>query len=249
MKVETALDNVTLILKSWSCVQAITVMDYQDDIYDPYFFLSLDVYLDGPLPNETIRREAFSDTGAFEPGTIGTKDRFILHDMPFRLEYKKTNRFDDIAILSANGRLRDSGTYHLYRLVHSRILFERTAWISTIRGAIAKLPDAFWTNIRLENQTKMEHYLNDLGAAVLREDILFFTVSSAGFLKSMCSTLYALNKKLEPSARYFSSEVNQLPELPDAFSGTLESFLRLQETSLSRKYEIAQILAKKIIHI
>jgi len=249
LKIQSAIEKVVTTLAQWSAVEAIAMMDYQDDMYDPYFFISLDVYVSMDIPNDQHRRDDFSYTGGFETGPMGRKDRFFFEEIPFRLEYRQTSRFEEIPQLVENNKiiLRDAGTYELYRFVNAKVTFDRSGWLKINRKAFQGLPDRFWNALSQENALKMEHYLSDLGAAALREDHLFFTVSSSGFLKSLCSTLYAVNKQLEPSARYLSHEVFQLPILPDAFPGTLDSFLRPQEMSLSRKREIAEIITKKVI--
>ena len=251
MKVQSAIEQVVTTITKWPAVEAIALMDYQDDMYDPYFFISLDVYVSSDIPKDQKRRDDFSFTGGFETGPMGRKDRFFYEEIPFRLEYKQTARFEEIPRHVQNNKvvLRDAGTYELYRFVNAKVAFDRSGWLETNRKAFQGLPDVFWTALSHENALKMEHYLSDLGAAALREDYLFFTVSSSGFLKSLCSTLYAINKKLEPSARFLSQEVYQLPLLPDAFPGTLDSFLRPQEMSLSRKREIAEIITKKVIRL
>ena len=249
MRVEEAVQKVVKTLSSWDCTEAITLMEHQDDIYDPYFFLSLDVYTRDQLPGEADRRQSFQYTGAFEPGTLGRKDRFILDDLPFRLEYKSSSRFSEIIrhLDSPTGFIRDNGSYQLYRLVNANVLYQKTSWLEDLRKACLNFSQDFWQKLRAENQAKMEHYLNDLGAAAMREDQLFFTISASGFLKSLCGTLYAINRSLEPSARFLSRDVKGLSIVPDTFEGTLDSFLR--EQSLHRRKEIAELLALRVIHL
>ncbi|KGE71444.1 DUF4037 domain-containing protein [Spirochaeta lutea] len=258
-KVDDAIKRVVQTVSQWEGVDTITVMDYSKDIYDPYFFVSLDVYYQGAVPREEVRRSAFTFAGGFEAGRNSTKDRFFIEELPFRIEYKSLHRFEALVTGGSGGQagapvskisatqMRDTGTYSLYRLAHARILFQRTDWIERMRSQLSQVPDSFWEAVRAAAQVKMEHHLSDLGAAALRGDSLFFTISAAGFLKSLCRTVYAINRCFEPSVRIMSTHILTLQTLPEAFAGTLDNFTRSNETSLNRKYEIAQLLAKRIL--
>jgi hypothetical protein len=251
LKVQTAIEKITQTLTTWPEVAGITLMEHQSDIYDPYFFISLDVYYSGTLRSENTRRDHFAYTGGFEAGALGRKDRFMLEDIPFRIEYKNTSRFEEIPKMIADSSifLREGGTYYFHRFLNSEIRYEKDQWVSRTRPGFLELPEDFWVSLRTTNQNRMEYYLSDLGAAVMREDNFFFTISAAGFLKSLCSTLYAINRQFEPSSRYVSEEVFQLSKLPDTFVGSMDNFLNSNEASMGRKREVAEILTKKILHL
>jgi hypothetical protein len=84
----------------------------------------------------------------------------------------------------------------------------------------------------------------------MRDDGLFFHISSANFLRSVCSMLFAMNKLFEPSFRLFSEQVKSFPRLPESFAVLLDSMLRSDsDLSHSQKYEIAQMLTKNILSL
>jgi hypothetical protein len=119
-----------------------------------------------------------------------------------------------------------------------------------MRKKLENLPPSFWNLLRYAFQARMEHYLSDLGAAVLRGDELFFLISTAGFVRSTCSVLFAVNRCFEPSPRLLAGQVKGLPVLPDTFEGRFDSILRSgSDLSPAKKREIAELLAKNILNL
>lgn len=250
-KIEQSVDAIIARISSWEFVDTITVVESGEDLYDPYFFISFDVFLTGPVPDEETRREVFSDTIAFEALQNNRKDRFLLDDIPFRIEYKDVSRFSDIVhgAKASESLQRDAGTYVFFRLRHARVVFQRSDWLDQVRADLDSLDDQFWVTLRASLQASMEHSLGDLSAATVRNDPLFFLVSAAGFIRSLCSVLFAVNKRFEPSGRALLDEVRELPILPDPFVGRLESFLQSDNASMppARKREIAELMARSVI--
>lgn len=220
-----------------------------DDLVDPYFFFSLDVYYRGALPDEEERRKLFSDAGAFESSSYAAKDRFLIDDLPVRVEYKDIARVDTIL-----GRIernlwvfRQTGTYMFYRLENGTILTAQTEWIKKTRETLKKLPESFFDLLAASSRATMEHYLSDYAAAVVRQDQLFSLVSAAGFIKSCCSTLFVINRRFEPSGRLLTERVTALPLLPEHFKARFESFLSDDpDFTPARKREIAEHIAASI---
>jgi hypothetical protein len=249
-RVDDAVQAVVDVVKQWDPVDTIAKVESGEDIYDPYFFVSLDVYYEGELPELAERKRQFATAFAFESLEPSRKDRFLLDEIPFRLEYKQKSRFDEILETAdgTDGVLRDSGTYVFYRMKEGEVVYAKSDWLERARQRLEDLPDAFWTHLRNTVQARMEHYLSDLSAAVMRSDQLFYLVSSAGFARSLCGVLFAINQEFEPSGRLMAERVRSLPVLPDSFHGRFESFLR-HEADLrpDRKREIAELLAKSVI--
>lgn len=250
-RVETALNQIVSVLKRWNGVDTVALVDTGfDDIYDPYFFVSLDVYCSGEIPDIEERENEFHHAVAFETLNLTGKDRFLLDDIPFRLEYKNIDRFTRIiqGARGATGSFRDSGTYMFYRLKEGRVIFQRSEWLTEVRKDLDSFTDEFWSMLREAFQARMEHYLGDLSAAVVREDDLFYLVSSAGFVRSVCSVLFAINHRFEPSGRLLYEQTRELPILPESFGGRFESLVRSsQALSMSRRAEVAELLAKSIV--
>jgi hypothetical protein len=94
----------------------------------------------------------------------------------------------------------------------------------------------------------MEHFVSDLGAALIQEDDFYYLISSAGFIKTACLTLFCINRRFEPSHRAYYKQVTELPVLPESFSARFETFLRDDPNmSRERRYSLAQLLARGII--
>jgi hypothetical protein len=192
---------------------------------------------------------------AFETSLQAVKDRFLIGDIPIRLEYKSTAKIEELVDI-AEARpeslwlIKDSGTYGFYRLANGDILFSRSGWLSGIRRKLAALGDSFWEGMRGASQSKMEHFLNDLGAAWLRNDEFHYLLASAGFIKEACLTLFCLNRRFEPSHRAYYRQVLELPRLPGSFPAELENFVRQgPELTMERRYSLAQAIARDIVDL
>lgn len=226
------------------------MLESGEDIYDPYFFLSFDVYYSGELPDRERRREALGDTVAFETLEPARKDRFLLEDVPCRLEYKDESRIEATveSVREDAGVLREGGTYLFYRIMYARELYSGSDWLGSVRREAEALPESFWVRLRESYQARMEHDLGDLAAAVVRDDNLFYLISLADFIRSVCSVLFAVNRRFEPSDRMLSSVVKKLDVLPESFKGRFDSLIR-QDSDLTpeRKREIATLFAKSVV--
>lgn len=252
-QVERIAEDLAGRLEQWEGVDSITLAESASaDVYDAYFYLSLDVYYRGEVPSPDVRQKLFSDAGAFESSSVSSKDRFLIEDLPIRVEYKDMSRIDDVLARTKENLwvFRQTGTYMFYRLKNAEVLVKGSSWIDDVRKSLKELPDEFWTLMIRSSQATMEHYLGDLSAAAVRQDNLFFLISSAGFIKSFLSLLFVINRHFEPSGRMLYEMVRELPELPENFKGRFESFLREDpEFQPARKREIAELLAKSVIHM
>ena len=250
-KVERIAHNLSDRISSWTVVDTVTLAEtVENDPHDPYFFLSLDVYFRGEIPEVDTRMRLFSDAGAFESSSVTAKDRFLIDNTPIRIEYKDMSRIDEILKQTSENAwvFRQTGTYMFYRLETARYLSSKTDWLDRVRESLVTLPDEFWIRMTAASRATMEHYLSDLIASVIREDELFYLISSAGFLKSFLSLLFVINHHFEPSGRMLYEKVWELTELPENFKGRVQSFLRDDpEFPPSRKREIAELMAKSVV--
>ncbi|MDR3166473.1 MAG: DUF4037 domain-containing protein [Treponema sp.] len=254
-KVKLLADRFTAELSRWGGVVCVALNEAAlPDTLDPYFALILDVYYSQPIPEPEERCRLYGeDVSAFETSFRTDKDRFLIGDLPVRLEYKSTGQIDELVSL-ADTKLdslwlvKDSGTYGYYRLANGEILFRRDNWILDIRQRLLKVGDDFWRQIRAVHQSKMEHFVSDLGAALIQGDDFYYLISSAGFIKSACLTLFCINRRFEPSHRAYYKQVTELPVLPESFCARFETFLR-DDPNMSRErhYSLAQLLARGII--
>jgi len=258
-KVERIASSITSAVSAWKEVECVTLGEHSEaDVLDPHFALVIDVYLRGEPPSTEERQASFvgavGQPGAFESSAFQAKDRFFVEELPLRVEYKNVAMIDEV-ILRSKGPdsttvwiLKNSGTYTFYRLLNSKVLFQKSDWIKQVRHDIAHLPDVFWKGLQEAFVAKMEHYLADLGAASFGDDGYFYGISLAGFTRYTAASLFMANHKLEPSHRYVSTRLRDLKRLPDNFIGRWETLLR-SNGSISgvQKYEVAELIARSVI--
>jgi hypothetical protein len=255
MKYKTKLlaDRFAETVSQWAAVECVSLNEAAfPDTLDPYFALILDVFYSGSVPDAAERRRLYgSDAAVFE--NSGSKDRFLIGDIPVRLEYKPLEKIEErLSIAETKFEqiwlIKDAGTYGFYRLANGEVLFSRNSWIDQIRKRLEKLGDIFWQEMRYAAQSKMEHYLSDLGAAVLQGDGFNSLISSAGFIKHACLTLFCINRRFEPSHRAYFNQTLKLPVLPGSFNAEFETFVRdNSEITMERRYSVAQLIARGIV--
>jgi hypothetical protein len=254
-KTKQLADRFISVLSQWPGVECVTLNEAAaPDTLDPYYAFILDVFYSGSIPGtEERRRQYGEDVAAFETSTRGDKDRFLIGNLPVRLEYKSTRKIDELVSytdtkLDSLWFIKDSGTYGFYRLAQGDILFSRKTWIQDIRERLGKPDKEFWIQMREAHQSKMEHFLSDLGAALYQGDDFHYLIASAGFIKTACLTLFCINQRFEPSHRGYYKQVLKLPVLPESFPAQLETFLSDDaESTQERKYSLAQLIARGII--
>jgi hypothetical protein len=254
-KTKVLVDRFAGILSGWPGVECITLNEAAlPDILDPYFALILDVFFSAPIPNAEERCRIYgNDVAAFENYGQSEKDRFLIGDIPVRLEYKFTGKIEELVSftdtrLDSLWLIKDSGTYGFYRLANGEIVFSRGKWINQIRKRLENIDDTFWTEVRRATQSKMEHFLSDLGAASFQGDKYHYLLASAGFIKTACLVLFCINRRFEPSHRAYYKQVLELPVLPESFNGELENFLDSEsEDTMDRRFKLATLIAKGIV--
>ena len=178
-RVERISTGIVDSIKNWEGVDCILLAETpKSDDFDPYFFISLDVYYRGRLPDLEERQRQFLNAGAFESSSVAAKDRFVVEEIPVRVEYKDMSRVDEILQRTKENMwvFRQTGTYMFYRLETGKVLHTKSDWIETIRGDLKALPDTFWTLMVNSSRATMEHYLSDLVTAVMREDNLYYLI-------------------------------------------------------------------------
>jgi hypothetical protein len=269
MKFKTKLlvDRFASILSQWPGVECVSLNEAAlPDTLDPYFALILDVYYSAPIPGSGERIGLYGeDVAAFETaGSVEVsepagdynrecKDRFLIGNLPVRLEYKSTRMIEELVAitdtrLDSLWLIKNSGTYGFYRLAQGEVVFSRSGWIMEVRRRLENLGGEFWRLMRNAHESKMEHFLSDLGAAVIQKDEFFYLISAAGFIKSACLTLFCINRRFEPSHRAYHRQVLELPELSESFRAQFETFLSSgPEITMERKFSVAQLIARGIV--
>jgi hypothetical protein len=253
-KIQLLIDRFIKILSACPGVECVSLNEaVLTDPLHPYFALIFDVFYTGSAPTIEERRCLLGeDAIAFESQPNKDKDRFLIKEFPVRLEYKSTEKIDELVSIADTKYdslwlIKNSGTYGFYRLVNGEILFERSNWIAAVRQRLAGLDQSFWNQMRVASQSKMEHLLNDLGAALFEQDDFHYLISEALFIKTVCFTLFCINRRFEPSHRAYYKQVLELPIQPDGFHAQIDSFLRSDaEMTMARKYTLAQLIVRSI---
>ena len=238
-------------LSKWEQVDAITILESaEEDLISPYFFISLDVYYKGDIPEKETRQALFSDAGAFESSSYGKKDRFFIEDIPVHIEFKNLDRLNTIIELDPNNFsvFRATGTYMFYRLLNGKVLIQKNLWLDHIKKKLDNLSDEFWNMLAAAELATLEHYLIDLQSASMENDDYFFMVSLSGFLKTLCGLVFTINHVFEPSRRNIKSNLEKLHTLPEHFMGRFSSLIQPDdEMTNERKSDVAELLAKSVI--
>jgi hypothetical protein len=256
-KTRMLVERLSNILSGWPGVECVTLNEAAlPDTLDPYFALIMDVFISAPVPPPQERCAAYGDDiAAFESSGRNEKDRFLIGDIPVRLEYKYIRHIEELVSIADTSvdslwMVKDAGTYGLYRLANGEIVFSRSGWINKIRKRLGNISDAFWSEMRGSVQSKMEHFLSDLGAASFQGDEFHYLLASAGFIKTACLSLFCANRRFEPSHRAYYKQVLELPLLPEKFPAALENFLdEGPGASMERRFSIAKLIAKGIVNI
>ena len=254
-KTKVMVDRFVGILSKWAGVECVLLNEAAlADVSDPYYALILDVFFSDSIPGVQERCQIYgNDVAAFESSGQNEKDRFLIGDIPVRLEYKNTEKIEELTAIT-NAKvdslwlIKDSGTYGYYRLVHGDIVFSRGKWIHGIRERLEKTGDTFWKEMKGAAQSKMEHFLSDLGAAAFQNDQFHYLLASAGFIKAACLSLFCANRRFEPSHRAYYKQVLELPLLPQRFPAQLENFLDGGPgESMQRRFSLAKLIAKGVV--
>ncbi|GHV94331.1 hypothetical protein AGMMS50293_06510 [Spirochaetia bacterium] len=254
-KTKVLVDRFAGTLSKWPGVECITLNEAAlPDPLDPYFALILDVFCSASIPNAEERCRLYGDdVAAFESSGRNEKDRFLIGDIPVRLEFKFTGKIEELVDIADTKQdslwlIKDSGTYGFYRLVNGEIIFSRNNWLQGIRKRLENPGDQFWIEMRGAVQSKMEHFLSDLGAASFQHDEFHYLIASAGFIKAACLTLFCVNRHFEPSHRAYYKQVRELPLLPESFIAELETFLGVEPgMDMDRRFTLAKLIAKNIV--
>ena len=252
-KVEKISNDIAQKLSSIPSVDCVLLQESaEEEMSNPYFFISLDVYYRGALPDADERQSIIGDAGAFESSFFSQKDRFFIDNIPVRVEYKHKDRVDHI-IQNKEGNIwafRDTGTYMFYRLKHGRIVLNKTSWINGVQAKLKDLSDNFWNALRNSAFMTMEHYVIDISSAVINHDDLFYITSLSGYIKALCSFLYAVNREFEPSKRNIADKILKLDKLPENFAGRFDSLIREDEGfSRVKRQEVAKLLTKSLLYL
>ena len=252
-KVERISNRLAELVSGWDGIEAIVLGEAAEiAVLDPYFNINLDVYHNGSMLPANDRKDQLGNPLAFDSALVYPEDRFLEEELPVRIRYQETVRFD-LLLKRIDEQLwvfHESGTYPFYRIKHGQVLHQKSKWLDESKKKLSSLGDHFWNVIREATKSAISYHLNDVHAAVYRNDNLFYLLALSGFLRNVCSFLCALNEVFEPSGRMLYEKIKTLGKVPEEFNGRFESLLRDDpELPPGRKREIAALLAKSIMSI
>ncbi len=249
-KAKTISNEITEIISGWKGIAAIVMgINAEIETYDPYFSIDLDIYFRGYLIPSNDRREQLKNPGGFETSPIYPIDRFLKDELPVSIHYKDVSRINLLLkrVQEQSWVFRRESTNVLYRIEKGQVLYSQGTWFDELRSSFKEIPDGFWKGIIKAARFSLDQHLNGIGAAVYRNDNLYYQISASGFCTSLCSYVFAMNKRFEPSARLLHEHIKKLEQLPPEFLGRFESFIRPDaELKPSMKYEIAKLLARSL---
>ncbi len=245
-------ERIIPVLETWDTVDAVLCLRFGGDRYDPSFFISYDVYYDEAVPPPDQRAQALPFAAGFETTLDGQKDRFLVEDVPVRLEYKSIHGI--AAQIRAAKREGDpevvTQTYGFYRIQAGQELLSRSPWLEQTRNALRELPVTFWQHQAWFYRARMDHSLSDLSSAAYAGEELFFQISLASFLENLASLLFAINREFEPAGRALRPALQKLSILPEEFETRLEYLLDTGgQVGKNRKREIAQLIARSVLRL
>jgi len=250
MKIRRIADSLAAAISQWENVEAVLLGEAAElEVFDPFFTVDLDVYIQGAVPGPEERKERLAETASFESATASGVDRLKVEELTVSVHYMETSHIDALVrrILDNSWVFHEPGTNMFYRIEKGEVLYSRGGWFASIRASHAEIPDDFWTHICARSFIIIEKALSELGAAAFRSDDLFFLVSGARLLRAVASYLFAVNRQFEPSGRMLYERIKTLPVLPDGFKGMLDNFLRpVDGLSFGSKREIATHIVRSI---
>jgi len=250
-KVQDIANQLARTVAQWDSVEVIALGEAaQIETFDPFFAIDIDVYHRGNLISAEDRRERLEDPPAFESLHQATVDSFLQDDLPVRIQYTDIARIELnlTRVEESRWAYRETGTNVFYRIQHAQPLHQKSDWLAATRTRLESAPEDFWEYMRITSRAAVERALQDLGAAVYREDNIYFVFSFSAFVRSLCAFLFASNRQFEPNGRLLTEQIAGLEHLPSEFAGRFENLLR-QRSPLEpeQKREIAELLARSII--
>ncbi|WP_076488176.1 DUF4037 domain-containing protein [Alkalispirochaeta americana] len=249
----TTNEQILGVLQGWDSLEALSVLRFGTDRYDPSFFISYDVYHRGPIPEPGEREQLFTFAVSFESTRDGEKDRIMVEDIPVRLEYKPVDQVDRLVLAASDGGAAEASvtsTYGFFRLLQATAILERGDWLRSTRKTLQYLPDAFWAARIAAYQARMDHVLADLTSAAYAGEALFYQLSLAAFLEALSSLLFAVNREFEPPGRTLQESLLALPVLPEEFETRLAYLLRSDVAiSDTRRREIARLITLSALRL
>ena len=249
LKVKKIVKEIAEGLNNIPCVEMVSMVNSELDIYDPYFSIQIDVFCTDVFPTVEDRLNVFSDGWIFETHLSSVIDNFLVGDLPVQINYSFTSTIDNLLKeWEEEDWIYNPGeTYILYRLSNSELFFNRTGWAPKIRQQLEDLPAIFWSMLQISLLAQLDHCFGNMKAAELKEDELFFSVTLIAFLECYTAMMFAINEEFEPDIKHRFSDVQELEIIPEHFKTEyLGLFSVNQGYTMSRKLEVSKILLQTI---
>ncbi len=252
-KVMRIAEGLSACVTGWKTTVAVVLGETATvETVDPYFTIDMLVCHDGGLPSPTERKAALGAHARFECSPQQMTDQLLIEELPVRVLYKGRDRIEGLLERVEQGKwiYRDETTNILHRIQNGLVLHDHDGWLARSREKLCHVPDAFWLHLKETSRIVLDRAAADVGAAVHRGDYLFYQLSRARFLRSLCSFLFALNRQFEPSHQMLLERIVKLEKLPAEFSGRFDSLIRPDiEITPQRRHELCQIVAKSLSYL
>jgi hypothetical protein len=249
-KVQRICRSLSENIGKWPGIVAIVLGEAAGiETIDPYFRVDLDVYYRDELPSRADRAARLGDPAAFEGAPGHNVDRFLIEDFPVVIFYKQTERIDRILdrVIEGHWAFRNETTNLLYRIQKGTVLHNEGSWFESAAARLEEIPEVFWERLKQASRFALDRYVNEIGAAVYRNDFVYYQVAAVHFMQSLCSFLFACNQRFEPSSQLLLDHMGDLKIVPQEFAGRFDSLIRPDiEITPERRHEIAQLISKSI---
>jgi hypothetical protein len=250
-KVKEIADKIAGVVSDWKGVEAIAIgRQSVADVFDPNFLMEFDVYFQGELPPVTERKKLLGDPSVFFTSPVHPLDRFLIGELPVLIHYQNKKSIELLPERIERNQWvhRNPPMNLLYRIQNSEILYTKGDWFEKLKNETRQPKGDFWNNMKESARFMIEHYLMELGVAVITGNDLFYRNTLNKFIENACSLIFAINKKFIPDDRYLYGELKQLEKMPDEFFSRFDRLIKSDaEYSADKKREIATLIGKSIL--
>ncbi|MBN1413265.1 MAG: DUF4037 domain-containing protein [Spirochaetales bacterium] len=252
-KVKEIAKTVSDVISDWSGVEVIIFnKESTEDIYDPNFSIDFDVYHESDLPGVSERRMLFGNPAVFFTNPMYPLDRFLVGELPVLVHYRNKQSIENLPDRIEHNEwvYRYPPTSILHRIQNGEIMYSTGDWFEKLKQKTLSPKDEFWKNLMDSSLFLIEHFLMEIGAAVITGNQLFYQNTLNNFIQNVCSFIYAANRKFMPSDRNLFNEMMKLEKLPDEFLSRFQGIIRPDsEFSPEKKREIAVLLTKSLLSL
>ena len=206
--------DITYEFQQIESVQAVAVAGSRTNLHSIDKLSDIDLYIYHSDPISMVERsiiaQKFSDHIEIDNPYWGSEDAWIERRTGIKMDvvyWDTTWIADQIARILVEYQAWLGYTTCFWHTVRvSEVLFDRTGWFKDLqRQANVPYPETLRQNIVALNlpvlRTAMPSYINQIKAAVVRQDLVSLNHRLAAFLASYFDVLFAINRVLHPGEK------------------------------------------------